>query len=154
MAKYFMITCWAVILCLIIIAFTSFTRVEYVETGLPYLIYEDIKNSKHDNVSPVLTQIVLHRIVCATEELMDKKWSYCTSKYTNDVFSMAKSTSETMSEKTRLVQCIRRCPIVYQICTNTDAEKYDCVEIEAKCLNYCTEHKWRRYYQIHEYTIW
>jgi hypothetical protein len=154
MAKYFVIACWTLILCFILIAFTSYTRVDYLETNLPYLMYGDVKDTETDTASAVLTQIVLHRIVCATEELMENKWSYCTSKYTNDVFSMAKSTSETMSQKTRLVQCIRRCPIVYEICNSTDAEKYDCVEVEAKCLDYCTDHGWRKYYKIHEYAIW
>ncbi len=155
MAKIFIVSFLLLVSGIVFIGFTSHEKVDYFEDKMLSIIYEDIRETKRDEkIHGPWYQFVIHRAVCWEQVLMYRDTQNCVRMYVNEVLSMARSNNAIMSEKTKFVQCVRNCPLVYEMCSNNPAEEMNCADMEAICLQFCMERGWRKYTGHSGYTIW
>ena len=155
MAKIFIVFVLLLMSWTVFIGFTSHRKVDYLEDQMVNIIYEDIRNMERDDgISGSLNQLVIHRVVCSEQSLMYKETQNCTRMYVNEAFSIAMTNNAVMTEKTKFIQCVRRCPSIHEMCRNISTERQACADMEAMCLQLCMEQGWKKYTGNDDHDIW
>lgn len=107
--------------------------------------YELIKKTELSKLHDQMLEIIRNRRDCffsrfSYSERNDK----CNRDYTNSIVQLARDNIKSAPMPGLFIRCIKECPIAGSLCNGEeDSNELDCIEMEARCIEYCFDEYWR-----------
>lgn len=108
--------------------------------------YEKIKTTiLSDELHAELLNIINARKECfSSQKHYDGRSATCKREYVNSIVLLARNKIKSAPMRGLFIRSIRECPIAGSLCNGEeDAQELECIEMEARCIEYYLDTYWR-----------
>lgn len=108
--------------------------------------YELIKKTElSEELYDQILEIIRNRNDCFSSRFSySERKDKCNREYTNKIIRLIRAKIKSAPMPGLFIRCIKECPIAGSLCNGEEGRnELECLEMEARCIEYCLDEYWR-----------